>query len=449
MSLIQLYEPSPVEPDFGTLPVQARSELLNQLSSQTFELVIVGGGLLGAALAHFAACVGVKTALVEREDYGVAGDLRAPLILAPELINAQAPQLWFWQRGKLLRELTQSTPALFEKVEIFDSANQTLRQAIKLEQGRWTRELILAARQEGAICVNHLETLSVGASSEGLYEIGARDRLNKVELTIRGRRVINSTGIDGPAFGRLVRSQSAQQLLHSTRIRWQVAAAEKERVTNALVSALKQSDSQIRTFFLSADDLGSDCCQQELLVLGLANSPPQVMRLGPEECRAVLREHLLNAHAQDTTFGLLKNLHGQRSCSIRKMSRPRSAQHVGVVNAFAYEPLTTHRSALKLLSKLDLLPASYEDLLIRPLPRSAGLSIYATEFDDWASSQGWLKEERANFLTRLGSLVRFLTNRESSPARETSYAEALRWEAELYRVVEQAESEADLLRRST
>ena len=46
-----------------------RSDLLNQLRTQPFDLLIIGGGIVGAGLARDAAMRGLRAALVEQGDF--------------------------------------------------------------------------------------------------------------------------------------------------------------------------------------------------------------------------------------------------------------------------------------------------------------------------------------------------------------------------------------------
>ena len=50
-------------------PVHARAALLERLKIETFDLVVIGGGITGAGIARDAALRGFKTALVERVDF--------------------------------------------------------------------------------------------------------------------------------------------------------------------------------------------------------------------------------------------------------------------------------------------------------------------------------------------------------------------------------------------
>ena len=46
-----------------------RPEYLKQLKNEQFELVVIGGGITGAGIALQAAASGIKTALIEMQDF--------------------------------------------------------------------------------------------------------------------------------------------------------------------------------------------------------------------------------------------------------------------------------------------------------------------------------------------------------------------------------------------
>ena len=50
-------------------PPASRAERLRALSSQTFDVLVIGGGITGCGIARDAALRGLKVALVEREDF--------------------------------------------------------------------------------------------------------------------------------------------------------------------------------------------------------------------------------------------------------------------------------------------------------------------------------------------------------------------------------------------
>lgn len=61
--------------------------------SRAYDLIVVGGGIVGASAAYHAARAGAKTLLIDRHDVGRASDAGAG-ILAPEM-NRRDPDVWF------------------------------------------------------------------------------------------------------------------------------------------------------------------------------------------------------------------------------------------------------------------------------------------------------------------------------------------------------------------
>src|SRR5438045_7042454 len=51
------------------MPSFARADALARLESEEFDVLIVGGGITGCGVALDAACRGLRTALVERDDF--------------------------------------------------------------------------------------------------------------------------------------------------------------------------------------------------------------------------------------------------------------------------------------------------------------------------------------------------------------------------------------------
>ena len=60
----------PAEKPPGDIPHMQRD--LNQLSSQTFDILVIGGGIQGSAIAWEASRRGLRTALIEKGDFGHA-----------------------------------------------------------------------------------------------------------------------------------------------------------------------------------------------------------------------------------------------------------------------------------------------------------------------------------------------------------------------------------------
>src|SRR5438876_10302038 len=58
-----------------------------------YDVIVVGGGIVGMSTAYHLVCAGAKTLLIDREDRGRATDAGAG-ILSPET-NSRDPDAWF------------------------------------------------------------------------------------------------------------------------------------------------------------------------------------------------------------------------------------------------------------------------------------------------------------------------------------------------------------------
>src|SRR3954451_5140367 len=83
----------------------ARSEALEALSADTFDVVVVGGGITGAGVALDAASRGYSVALVERDDYAVGTSSRSSKMVHGGLRYLQNFDLGLVREALLERQL--------------------------------------------------------------------------------------------------------------------------------------------------------------------------------------------------------------------------------------------------------------------------------------------------------------------------------------------------------
>lgn len=207
------------------------------------DVLVVGGGIHGAALARLAAFNGLRTVLLEREDYGWATSSRSSKMAHGGLRYLELldfPQVFAGIRAR--EELFQSAPHLAGSHPFFVPLQRRFRgQSIKLGLGLtlydlmarvrgprrhcWWRpaadgidpallprpegyryfdglmqdarlviEEILAARQEGALCLNHATVKSLHQRSGGEVSVGWLDNLSGEQYELVAGIVINCAG---------------------------------------------------------------------------------------------------------------------------------------------------------------------------------------------------------------------------------------------------------------
>src|SRR2546430_17523268 len=75
-----------------------------------YDVIVVGGGIVGMSTAYHLVCAGAKTLLIDRADVGRATDAGAG-ILSPET-NSRDPDAWF----RLASDAVEDYPALIERL---------------------------------------------------------------------------------------------------------------------------------------------------------------------------------------------------------------------------------------------------------------------------------------------------------------------------------------------
>ena len=83
----------------------ARADALEALASETFDLVVVGGGITGAGVAFDAATRGYSVALVERADYAAGTSSRSSKLVHGGLRYLQNFDLGLVREALLERQL--------------------------------------------------------------------------------------------------------------------------------------------------------------------------------------------------------------------------------------------------------------------------------------------------------------------------------------------------------
>ena len=255
-----------------------RSAALARLGSETFDLLVIGGGINGAGIARDAAMRGLRTALVEHADFASGtssrssklihggfryleqGDVRLVLEacrererlrrLAPHLVRPQefifpvyedgpvgrfklAAGLWaydlmagLWNvhRHRMLsaRATRKAEPAL--RTEGLRGAGRYWD--CRTDDARLVLETILAAVREGGVAVSYARVTALLKEDGRIAGARLVDRLGGGEVSVRARVVVNATGpwvdavavLDAPAPPRLRLTKGVHVLVPRARV---------------------------------------------------------------------------------------------------------------------------------------------------------------------------------------------------------------------------------------
>ena len=228
---------------------------LEKLSQETFDVVVIGGGIYGASVARDAALRGLRVGLVEQNDFGsgtssnshkiIHGGLRylqhadlkrmresirerSTLIrIAPHLVHPMPfliPTYRSWSKGKFLMSIALKLNDLigfdrndglsdekhFPKGRVI-SKSECLQLCPSLDPegltggalfydgqvsnpDRFILSTLFSASEAGACLINYAQVKEIIRGSEGITDIGVQDIFTQKIVRIRSRFVVNCSG---------------------------------------------------------------------------------------------------------------------------------------------------------------------------------------------------------------------------------------------------------------
>jgi glycerol-3-phosphate dehydrogenase len=222
---------------------------LNKLANQHFDLLIIGGGIHGAAIAREAAISGLKTALIEQNDFSSATsgsslkilhggfrylkdfDLKRMKIskksqiefnrIAPHLVSPLAcaiPTYGYGLRGKPLMRFALFINDLIgvenlrefgrgkiiskedfakivdEPVDSYVNGAAVWYDALAQDTERLTITLLIDAAEKGACIANYVKVTKLLLKDNCVIGVCAKDSHGEDKFEIRSQKVVNATG---------------------------------------------------------------------------------------------------------------------------------------------------------------------------------------------------------------------------------------------------------------
>lgn len=248
-------------------PPPHRPAVWAALASEPFDLVVIGGGITGAGVAREAALAGYRTALLERDDFAAGTSSRSSrlvhggvrylehghlglvfessrerrllLQLAPHLVRPLAFTWPVYRGARVPLWKVRAGLALYDALSLFRNvhphqglsaaevhAQEPALATHGLQGGarywdaatndtRLTLATALAARDAGAVIVNHAAVVGGVRSSGRLTGVLVHDRLGDQQLVVQARVVVNATGPWSDATAALTGESQGTQLLGS------------------------------------------------------------------------------------------------------------------------------------------------------------------------------------------------------------------------------------------
>ena len=221
-----------------------RVRVLEQLGSECFDVLIVGGGVTGAGLASAGARQGLRVALCEASDFAAGTSSRSSKLIHGGLrylesfefrlvrktarerkeIHEQAPHLaeprWMLapHRSFYDRIVLSMGVGLYERLGAVESEDRKRLWSQKILEERapgldrlrypqaiayreYTTDdarLVLALMRDacghGAVALNHLALEGTGERNEGDIHVRLRDHVSDAAIVVRAKQVVNAAG---------------------------------------------------------------------------------------------------------------------------------------------------------------------------------------------------------------------------------------------------------------
>ncbi|MBN8549511.1 MAG: glycerol-3-phosphate dehydrogenase/oxidase [Deltaproteobacteria bacterium] len=486
------------ESPFGALAVDRASTIRSIDKIGHADVVVIGGGIHGATFARIAALNGLKTVLLERADYASGTSSRSSkmahgglrylemldfaqvyegikaredlFVTAPHLVKPQefllpvyadSPPRWKLGFGLWLYDQMSRVPGRRQSwisarqlgPNHFSAGHSGFRGAFRYFDGlmRDTRiviENIIAARQEGALCLNYAAVNSISSLNFGKVELGWTDTLTQTSHEITTGIVVNCAGPWVAQVGRITPSELASSIRFS---QGSHLLFDKKWEGPALFLPLAEKN---RYYWVWPHPAGT--------LVGTTEREVSALPDDPQPTANEIEEILARLERDVPHSGLSRsNLHyafaGIRTLPLRKASAGSVAQlsrrHIwaygsGTLHLLGGKFTTASWTALEGLRQVfKLAHLSHEPVSLkgRLLPGAALYAESVERFDREAQAAGVSESLRAGAIARMGALVRFLLADKSF--LEPLGGRLLRGEVEFARHVEQAETLEDIMRR--
>lgn len=226
--------------------VNVRPQILSKLKKTDFDLLVIGGGITGAGIALDAAARGMKTAVVEKNDFAsgtsskstklIHGGLRylkqfdfwlvkevgseraivhqvAPHLVIPEkmllpIIENGSYGTWLTSIGLKVYDILASVEGedkrrMLDKKEAFEKEPLLPKKILKgagyyaeyrTDDARLTIENIKTAVAHGVTIINYAKVVEFLYQDDTVCGVSVEDALTKEVFNIRAKLVVNATG---------------------------------------------------------------------------------------------------------------------------------------------------------------------------------------------------------------------------------------------------------------
>lgn len=495
-----------------------RKDLIGEIRRKRFfDLVIVGGGIHGAVFARLAAFNGLATLLLERDDYAFDTSSRSSKmahgglrylehfdfkqvfegIRAREALFRNASHL-VWPhpffipvaKGESLFKFKLGLGLKLYDYFLKDKAryhrwfnpetlssflNQTECQALQggflytdglMRDARLVMENIIAARQEGALCLNYANFDSFSGTADGTVHFGWHDVLSREKYSGSAGLIVNCAGPWVPYAGRITPAGYKQNIRYSRGIH---LLFNKPWTGPARFLPLADKG---RYYFIwpyggRSYDIWEKAAESDLhatypfTMVGTTEREVTAPERDPLPRKDEVNELLARLEQDLPSYGLDRDslyygFAGQRTVPLRSAKADvtsESRRHIWhyqnrILSLIGGKFTTAYQTALEGLKRVFKIAAVEHELVSleeRPLPGSCVTAELFNDFSAKAKAVGLSERGIALTVSRMGRRVEKLLDDQSLMKPLSN--DLLRGEVEFAILVEQAENLRDLMER--
>lgn len=460
---------TPQQEDNSTTSLErlpSRPETVDGLSGTTKDIVVIGGGIHGAAVAWLAALSGLSVGLLERSDYAsetssrsskmAHGGLRyleyfdfeqvregvqererwfniAPHLVKPQEFFVPVRSNFSWERirlgiglgiydffaGKKGRKHRWISKPQFIVPHWCQGGYLYTDGIVRDEQ--LVQELIVAARQEGALCLNHAEVIVVNHQKDNTVAVTWKDSVTNERHELKAGVVINCAGPWVGTAGRVTKAEFSREIKFS---RGSHLIFSTPWVGPALTIKLSQKG---RYYFVCPHPRGTLVGTTEREVPAPASQPTPSQDEIDEIVGHLKNDLPLSGLSQETLIDAFAGIRTLVLRSGNKATPSLSRKHrwlfsggmLNLIGGKLTTALWTAREGLELIGKLSGKKV-HITTSTRVLPGAAFLDERLEEFRRHAGEKGIDKGLVNRLIEQYGSFVRWFTLSERAFEKTSS-----------------------------
>jgi glycerol-3-phosphate dehydrogenase len=227
------------------LKLDSRATAISKLEKESFDILVIGGGITGVGVCQDGASRGMKVALIEKGDYAIGTSSRSSKLihgglrylaqgdfkvtyescaerallqeLAPHLVRPMSflipvyrwghgiqvfLGLWLYDIVSMVKNSRFHRRVNAKKASQIAPMIQTeglhfgyLYHDCQTNDARLVMEVAKSAASYGAVLCNYLESIDLIKENNVIVGAKVRDLITNQEITIRAKQVVNSTGV--------------------------------------------------------------------------------------------------------------------------------------------------------------------------------------------------------------------------------------------------------------